>query len=1384
MKKLMLFFVALIPIALIFTVQITTNYIALNNYISVDKVSFDDEYLTITKSDDNDVVLKYPARVSPVGATNKDVIYSSSNSAIATVSSDGVITFRDFGEVIITVRSALTDSVKDSVTFLVTDDKAHRINITNADDRLNLIKGDEYYLTYEIIPKEALDKNVTFSSSDESAVAVALDGRITAVDGGEAEITVHTANGKTDSILVTVTVPVKGLSLNTSVSNITTAVRTAQFPATTIAPSNATNKNITYSSSDATIGEIADDGKISLLKAGVVTFTATTVDGNYSVDYVINYTGGYVTSSTMSEEYLNKTKSVDFQYGKILDIPVTLAPSDYNLSHITNIYWESNNPNVVKVENGNLMVVGGGSAEITFVAKLSESQEIRSKTTINVLRPASKIVINGDSGSDTFVYNMASFTGEISYSVLTIDSTTDCTDELTITCTNCDAKLNDGKCHIQFTGGTAKITFTAGDVSREVEIAYVGSAQSCTVTDEVTLELGEYEFLYDGGLVPTSYSDYDSDILHIADGIVTAVKGGSTTITANFDDSTQRQFRITVLRAGQDIYVDNKVISSTMIKTSLKTWQINASVYPIDATEKTISFSSSDSSIATVSTSGLVEFILEGSVSITMSVKKHPNVDDYITKTITITSTFGYPDTFELTNYSDVVIANKGLTHKIYISNSFTPSDYTFDPSQVSFVSANQSVATVVKGSDDNGVYGLITGIDGGTTTISAIIGHIQKSVNVTVNVLSTAVTVNYFDGESYVALPTNSAITTITSLQLSPNITPSNVTNKSVNWSIIQGGEYASISSSGVLSFTGYGAVVVRLTMADTGIYYDATITKIVPELAVYETTTEITNLNVSVGVSSANPNYRVKLTVSNSYTILDSLDYSSVECAITNADSSNDGKITSVGDGNGLFTISRPSTLSISIKSTLEFRYFGTSASVYVKFLSFDSANIVYPVNGKNIVLDNALDVNYGYEQKLVFGSTTYDYQNEGDTEKTHAGTVKYSAVLSHDVQDKMYWSITTGSNFAVIDSKLGIVYYIQDYMPNEENILTIRIHDEPDYNLSTIKCSYNMIVIKKSIIAYDQDSYIFARNAEAGWNLVVLSNLGTAEDNDPTKPFAELNGGTAGETYSQNLYGNGFTVNLHNLSRNEFILGGNIRNITLKGCNNDSSKESFAKSFIFCVNTAISYSKFTNALKAGFVGPYAGTFTFYKCLFTCASQCGIQMGRGENSTDGDQTVLLEDCIFDDVGQCAVDYQCGNIQVKGKLDVYNFRTADDYDSTYKTAIKNAFNSDEFKLYVDKTGSSTVANVGIVSFRNLLKIKDPKSDVKFYNGSEYVESDNITGHNYKMVKGTTKIVFTTTHMTNMWLSEIYDSSGNILPNAITQTSQVDYSVLYRLGIN
>ncbi len=1378
----MLFFVALIPIALIFTVQVTTNYIALNNYISVDKVSFADEYLTITKPDENDIVLNYPARVSPVGATNKNVVYSSSNPAIATVSSEGVITFKDFGEVIITVRSALTDSVKDTVTFLVTDDKAHRINITNVDDRLNLIKGDEYYLATEIIPKEALDKNVTFSSSDESVVAVALDGRITAIDGGEAEITAHTVNGKTDSIWVTVTAPVKGLSMSAT-SNITTAVNTVQFPSLTITPSNATNKSITYSSSDASVGEITSDGHISLLKAGVVTFTATTVDGNYSVDYIINYTGGYVTSSTMSEKYLDKIISVDFEYGKILDIPVTIAPSDYNLSHINNTYWESDNQNVVKIEDEKLIVVGGGSAVITFVAKLSETQEIRSKTTINVLRPAYAITINDDNGVGKYTYNMPSFTGEIAYSVLTEDSTTDCTDELTITCTNCEAKLNNGKCHIQFTGGTARIVFTAGNISREVEIVYTGSAQSCTVTDNVTLELGEYEFLYDDGLVPTSYSDYDSNILQISNGIVTAVKGGSTTITANFDDSESKQFNITVLRAGQDIYIGGEPISNTTIKTSLKTWKLNASVYPVDATEKVIDFSSSNNSVATVTAGGLVEFISEGSVTITMSVKKHPNVDDCITKTITITSTFGYPDTFKLTDYSDVVIANKGLTHKIYISNSFTPSDYTFDPNQLSFVSANQSVAIVSKGSDESGVYGLITGVDGGTTTISAIIGNIQKTVNVTVNVLSTAVSIDYFDGESYVGLPLNSAITTTSSVQLSPNITPKNTTNKQVSWSIVKGSEYASVSSSGAVNFTGYGTITVRLTMSDTGIYYDGNISRIVPEIAVYETTTDITNSSISVGVSSANPKYRVKLTVDNSYTIIDSLDYSSIECAITNDDSANDGKITSTSDGNGLFTISRPSTLSISIKSTITFRCYGKSASINVKFLSFDSAKMVYVVNGKNIVLDNTLDVNYGYEQKLVFGSTSYDWQSEGDATKLHVGIVRYTAVLSHDVQDKMFWSITTGSNFAELpDPTAGNIYFNQDTMPSMENILTLRIHDEPDYNLSTIRCSYDMTVIRKSINVFDQDSFVFARGAEVGWAFVLQSNLGTDEDNDPTKPFSALNGGSAVETL-QNIYGNGYTLNVHNLSNNNFTLYGNIRNIIVKGCNNDSSKESFEKSILFHVNTAVSYSKFSNALKTGYCGPYAGLFTFYKCLFTNAAQCGLQMGRGENSTDGDQTVLLEDCIFDDVGQCAVDYQCGNVQVKGRLDVYNFRTSDDYDLTYRSAIKNAFNSDEFKLYVDKTGSSTVANVGIVSFRNILKNKDPKSDVTFYNGSEYVESDGTTGHNYKMVKGTTGTLIKT-HMTNMWLAEIYDSNGNILPDAITQTSQVDYSILYRIGIN
>ena len=135
-------------------------------------------------------------------------------------------------------------------------------------------------LTATITPSNATDQDVAWSSNNESVATVDQNGEVNAVAPGTANITVTTQDGdKTATCAVTVTQPVTGVSLDpTSLSLFTgdTATLTA-----TVQPENATNKAVTWASSNPSVATV-QDGTVTAKGAGEATITVKTVDGGYT----------------------------------------------------------------------------------------------------------------------------------------------------------------------------------------------------------------------------------------------------------------------------------------------------------------------------------------------------------------------------------------------------------------------------------------------------------------------------------------------------------------------------------------------------------------------------------------------------------------------------------------------------------------------------------------------------------------------------------------------------------------------------------------------------------------------------------------------------------------------------------------------------------------------------------------------------------------------------------------------------------------------------------------------------------------------------------------------------------------------------------------------
>lgn len=142
--------------------------------------------------------------------------------------------------------------------------------------------GQSKTLTATVEPANASNKDVIWSSSN-TAVATVNNGVVTAVGEGTAVITVATEDGgKTATCEVTVSlgaiIPVEGVSLDTTSLNMTKIGQSAQLIAT-VTPANATNKNVTWSSSNTDVATV-ENGVITAVGSGTAIITVTTEDGS------------------------------------------------------------------------------------------------------------------------------------------------------------------------------------------------------------------------------------------------------------------------------------------------------------------------------------------------------------------------------------------------------------------------------------------------------------------------------------------------------------------------------------------------------------------------------------------------------------------------------------------------------------------------------------------------------------------------------------------------------------------------------------------------------------------------------------------------------------------------------------------------------------------------------------------------------------------------------------------------------------------------------------------------------------------------------------------------------------------------------------------------
>lgn len=168
----------------------------------------------------------------------------------------------------------------DNINVITEIKKVAEVTILNSAP-IMLKQNEHINLLFEIQPSDAFDKRLKWSSDNEEVATVDENGEVYAHKSGTATITVTTYDGSvSNSCEIIVAKPVAGVSIEPAEVELTELGKTAQLTAK-IQPEDATNKNVTWKSSNERVCIISNNGELLTTGYGKTVVLATTEDGNY-----------------------------------------------------------------------------------------------------------------------------------------------------------------------------------------------------------------------------------------------------------------------------------------------------------------------------------------------------------------------------------------------------------------------------------------------------------------------------------------------------------------------------------------------------------------------------------------------------------------------------------------------------------------------------------------------------------------------------------------------------------------------------------------------------------------------------------------------------------------------------------------------------------------------------------------------------------------------------------------------------------------------------------------------------------------------------------------------------------------------------------------------
>lgn len=781
--------------------------------VTVTGVTLDVEQAEIMEG----ATLQITATVSPEEAAGKPVTWTSSDSSIATVS-NGLVTALKPGSVVIT---ATCQGKQATCNIAVTAVPVPVTGVSVTPSTLSLVEGSKATLTATVLPENASEKGVSWSSDDPTIASVDANGQVTGVKPGSAIITVTTVDGnKTATCVVAVVaeaIPVTSVTVEPA--TLTMEEGESATLTATVEPVDATEQIITWSSSDDSKATVDANGKVTAVKAGTVTITASCGGKQGTCSVTINEKVIPVESVSITPASLVLT------VGERESFTATVLPENATEKGVT---WSSSDPSIARVNaNGRVTAVSEGEATITVTTVDGNKTATGTVTVLAQVIPVSSVTVSPET--------LLMAPGETATVTASIEPAN--ASDKTVTWSTSDASVatvNDG---VVTAVGVGSATITASCGGKEATCAVTVSGDVIPVTgisvEPATLELIEGRSATLSAIVEpanatnkeVTWSSSNTGAATVdANGQVTGVAKGTATITATCGEFTA-SCAVTVKSF---VHVSSVSVTPDSLGVSKGgTATITAKVLPDNATDKAVTWSSSDETIATVDANGKVTGVETGEAQITVTA-----VDGGIAAVCKVTvGEEIIPVESIVVSPSSVEIV-KGETEPVTLTATVSPDNAT--DKTVEWSSSNTSIATV----DANG---LVTPRRSGNVQIIASCGGKSSSCSITIISHVSNVYLNHSELTLYERGTS----------PLTATIIPTDATNKNLIWSSSDTA-IARVNENGVVTAVSEGTATITVTTEDGGKTATCVVTVLHRVVPATEITLSSQNLTLTQGGNS----------------------------------------------------------------------------------------------------------------------------------------------------------------------------------------------------------------------------------------------------------------------------------------------------------------------------------------------------------------------------------------------------------------------------------------------------------------------------------------------------------------------------------------------------